>query len=385
MSIELIIFWVAGGLLVYTYVGYPLLVYVWASIDRHSYHHDNDYEPRVTILVVAYNEAANVNARLDNLLALDYPKHRVDIMFASDGSTDGTVNSASHYIEKGVRVVEFRQRRGKPAVLNDLVPQAKGHIVVLTDMRQRFEPSALRALVAPFVDTGVGAVTGELVLAGGKNESAAGEGVGFYWKYEKFIRRQESCIDSTVGVSGAIYALRRALFRPIAIDTILDDVVIPMNIVRQDYRVVYEPAARAYDNMIISANKELIRKIRTIAGNYQLLIRQPWLLNPFINRLWLQTLSHKYCRLTAPPCLLLVLLANYQLLSQSLYQGLLVLQIVFYLAAYTGHVNKSLAKRTALINVPYTFCLLNWATVMGFVRYITGRQSVTWNRGQQNQ
>jgi len=378
---EQLIFWVAAMLLVYTYAGYPLVLYWWARVRRRGYQKRGDHEPTVSILVVACNEEANVRGRLDNLLALDYPRYQVEIIIGSDGSTDGTVNRANRYIKEGVRVVEYIKRRGKPAVLNDLVPLAAGTIIVFADMRQRFHPSALRALVAPFVDRSIGGVSGELMLTDPDNRSAAGAGVGFYWKYEKFIRRHEALIDSTVGVSGAIYAIRRVLFRPIATDTIIDDVLIPMLVVRQGFRVIYEPDARASDDMKISAGKEFKRKIRTIAGNFQLLIREPWLLNPVSNRLWLQTISHKYCRLLSPLCLVLVLGSNVLLLPSPLYMPLLILQIVFYTAAFTGYLSETFARKTRLINVPYTFCLLNWATVVAFFRFLSGRQAVTWDKG----
>lgn len=385
MSTDTVVFWAAVCLLIYIYAGYPLILYIWAKLNPRSYLRNKEYEPSVSILVVAHNEAANVSERLDNLLALDYPRHRLEIILASDGSTDDTVTLARRYVPQGVSVFEFGIHRGKPAVLNELVPLAKGNIIVLADMRQRFEPTALRALVAPFVDIRIGAVTGELILTGDKNGSAAGEGVGFYWKYEKFIRRQETMIDSTVGVTGAIYAMRRSLFSPIASDTLIDDVLIPMNIVRQGYRVVYEPTARAHDRKAVSTDKEFARKVRTIAGNYQLLLRHAWLLNPFLNRLWWQTISHKYCRLLSPPCLVLALAANYRLLHLPEYQLLFVLQVIFYVAAYFGYVNEALAKTTPFISVPYTFCLLNWATVVALFRFISGRQHVTWNREPETQ
>src|SRR5262245_30230345 len=184
--------------------------------------------PSVTALVVAHNEAAAIGARLENLLALDYPRDRLEIILASDGSSDETASVGRRYEAAGVAVIAFAERRGKTPVLNDLVPKARGDIVVLADARQRFDGGAVRALVARFRDPRVGAVSGELLLG-----AAPGDGLGFYWRYEKLIRRSESRVDSTVGATGAIYAIRRELFEAIPEDTVLDDVLIPLRIARR--------------------------------------------------------------------------------------------------------------------------------------------------------
>ena len=329
---------------------------------------------------MAYNEAGRIAGRLENLLALDYPWDRVEIVLASDGSTDDTVARARAYERAGVAVIPFRIRRGKTAVLNELMPRARGEIVVLADARQRFEPGVLRALTSPFADPGVGAVSGELILTGGAKGPAVGKGVGFYWHYEKFIRRKESLVDSTIGVTGAIYALRRELFQPIPDETILDDVLIPMRIARQGYRVLFAPGARAYDPVATKAGVEFERKVRTIAGTFQLFAREPWLLNPLENRLWIQAVSHKLLRLLCPIGLASAFGANLFLLHQPAFGWLLAAQIVFYAASLGGSALRNSTKGVFLLSVPYTFCLLNWAVVVACHRFITGRQRVTWEK-----
>src|SRR5207249_2121482 len=186
---------------------------------------------------VAYNEAERIEERLRNLLSLDYPQERLEIVLASDGSTDDTVARAKAYEDAGVKVFAFETRCGKPAVLNALIPKVQGELIVLADARQRFEPKALRVLVRSFGDPQVGAASGELMLTPATKGGMISEGAGAYWRYEKFIRRHESRVDSTVGATGAIYAIRRDLFEPIPADTILDDVLIPMRIARKGYRV----------------------------------------------------------------------------------------------------------------------------------------------------
>jgi cellulose synthase/poly-beta-1,6-N-acetylglucosamine synthase-like glycosyltransferase len=335
-------------------------------------------EPPVTVVVVAYNEAHRIAGRLDNLLALDYPQDKLEIVLASDGSTDDTVERARRYEEAGVVVRVFHTRRGKAAVLNDVVPAARGEIVVLADARQQFDRGAVRALVSDFADKTVGAVSGELVMTPDSAGAAVGKGVCFYWRYEKFIRRHESRAGSTVGATGAIYAIRRALFDPIPEDTILDDVVIPLRIVRAGYRVLFEPEARAYDGASATARQEFVRKVRTIAGTFQLLAREAWVFDPFRNAVWFETISHKALRLTLPLLQAIVLIANARLAAVPVYRVLLAAQLVFYLAALAGYALRRARRPVFLLTVPYTICLLTWATIVGFMHFITRRQKATW-------
>jgi poly-beta-1,6-N-acetyl-D-glucosamine synthase len=370
------LFWLAGACLVYVYAGYPGLVWVAASLRARPLPREGNL-PSVSILVCAHNEEARIETRLQNLLALDYPRHRIEILLGSDGSTDATVARARRHRE--VTVVDFPRRRGKPAVLNDLARIAHGDVLVLGDARQRYEPGTVRALVAPLAAHDVGAVSGELMLTEQQEGGGVGRGVGFYWRYEKFIRSQESRLDSTVGATGAVYAVRRELFEPLPSDAILDDVLLPMRIVRRGYRVVFEPAARAYDSAPASSREEFTRKVRTIAGNFQLFARERWLLSPRQNRLWMQTVSHKVLRLASPLLLVLALVANAALLHVPFYRWTFAAQAVFYAAAVAGYLLRD-AHRMPLLTVPYVFCLLNYATAVAFSRFVRRQQHVTWER-----
>jgi len=336
----------------------------------------------VSVVMVAHNEATRIQRRLENLLSLDYPRERLEILLASDGSTDGTPERVRAYASRGVTVVSFEERRGKAAVLNDVVPKAQGEIVLLADARQEYEANALRALVRPLAEPQVGAVSGELMLADSVERTAVGEGEGFYWRYEKFIRRNESRVDSTVGSTGAIYAIRRDLFEPIPDTTLLDDVLIPLRIARRGYRVLFEPGARAHDQVPAKTREEFTRKVRTIAGNFQLFARERWILNPFQNRLWFQTISHKGLRLLSPVFLSAVFGSNLFLLDRPFYRCTLGIQIVFYAAALGGCALRSAWGKTKLLGVPYVFCLLNVVTVVAFLRFVTGRQQVIWQKSR---
>ena len=396
-TIAIAMFWLFAGLLVYVYVGYPLVALLRArlrprpiarAVERRCHpatipfpdRRVHPLAPRVSVVVVAYNEASSIEARIENLLALDYPSNQLEIIVGSDGSTDNTVELARRYQPFGVRVHTFNRRSGKPAVLNAVVPHATGDIVLFADARQRFEPATLRALVANFADPAVGAVSGELMLETAEGTGNAGHGAAMYWRYEKMIRSAESRADSTVGATGAIYAIRRSLFAPIPEDTLLDDVLIPLRIVQQGYRVVFEPAARAFDRTSATAAQEFGRKARTIAGTFQLFSRERWLFNPRRNRLWSATMSHKGLRLLLPVLHAGAFVANVVAASVWPYQWLLAVHVVFYTAAIAGALQRRGARRTKLFTVPYTLCLLCWADIVGFYRFATDRQPVTWER-----
>lgn len=376
----LLVFWLSLTLLIYVTILYPLAIAAWARLHSHSFRRE-PIEPSVSVVIAAYNEIDHIGRKVKDLLAIDYPADRLEIMVGSDGSTDGTLERLRNVAEQHIRIFVLPDRQGKPAVLNKLVPKARGDIVVLADARQRFDPQALRRLVQPFADPTVGAVSGELILNRETPCSTVGDGVGTYWKYEKFIRSRESQIDSTVGATGAIYAIRKTLFESIPEDTILDDVLIPLRIVRRGYRVLFEPAARVCDQPPTSARQEFRRKVRTLAGNFQLFSRERWLLSPSQNRLWWQTISHKMLRLLLPLLQVAALAANVVLTRASMiYQLALVAEIMFYAGAITGFVLQHMQKKFWPATFPYTFCLLSWATLIGFIRCVSSRQQVTWEK-----
>jgi len=373
------LFWISLALLVYVYIGYPLIAAVRARLVAQP-RRKAPIEPTVSIVVVAHNEAERIGGRIDNLLALDYPRHKIEILIGSDGSTDDTVDRARHYERFGVSVRAFQQHRGKSAVVNALVPLVRGEIVVFADARQRFEPQTVRQLVANFADPHVGAASGELIIEAGNGTAPAGHGAALYWRYEKAIRSAEGRVDSTIGATGAIYAIRRALFEPIPEDTLLDDVLIPLRVVRRGYRVVFEPEARAYDGASSTALQEFVRKTRTIAGTFQLMAREGWLLNPLQNRLWFETISHKVLRVALPMFHVSALASNIVLANSAFFGMTLALQVIFYAAAIVGFIQREAPRRMMVFSSPCAMCLLLWATIVGFYRFITHRQQVTWER-----
>lgn len=341
-----IVFWGAIAFVLYVYAGYPVLLALWARLRGGADSAgqvppaDSADLPRVSVILAARNEARRLPARIDNLLASDYPADRLEIIVASDGSTDDTVAALGPY-RRRVTVLNL-PATGKAGALNAAVMHATNPILVFADARQRFAPDAIRRLVARFSDQGIGAVSGELVLdceqtpdarqpstpcrpgqpgpASGEtaSRSTIGDGVGAYWKYEKWLRRNEATVASTVGVTGAIYAMRRWLWQPLPMDAILDDVMGPMRLVQRGYRVAFEPAARAFDQTSDDAPAELRRKVRTLAGNFQLLRYEPRLIVPVVNPVWLQFVSHKIARLLVPYALIALLASSAYLFVASL-------------------------------------------------------------------
>lgn len=370
-----VLFWLAAALLVYTWAGYPLLIALLARVWPAPPPRRADVTPSVTVIIVARNEEDEITAKLESCLALDYPPDRLDILVASDGSADGTEAIVRSFAARGVRLLSLAPQ-GKASALNAAVAAARGEVLLLTDASEELAPESARALVAALADPTVGAVSGELLLA--PPEAETNEGVSLYWRYEKLIRRSESRFDSTVGVTGALYALRRERYVPIDPRTILDDVAVPMELVLDGYRVLFEPAARAWDRGGSRPGQEYRRKTRTLAGNYQLLWLRPALLNPLRNRLLGQLLSHKVGRLLAPYALLVALAASGLLAVRSggFYALAFLAQAAFYGLAALGSLAPGRGPR--LLRLPHTFVLLHVAAATGLVAFLRGTATAGW-------
>ena len=360
-----LLFWLSFILIVYVYAGYPLLL--WAFGRRKPLRFQR-ITPSVSIIIAARNEQRNLPGKLISLRALDYRKDRLEIIVVSDGSTDGTealLSSAGEHI----RSVLLKQSVGKAEALNRGVAQATGEILVFLDARQTLEPEAVTELVSCFAASEVGAVSGELHL-----ETAEGlpspDGLGIYWKLEKFTRKLESATGSVVGVTGAIYAMRRELFEPVPPGTLLDDVLIPMQVARAGRRVIFHPGAIARDRIFSDPGKEFGRKVRTLTGNYQLLRLAPWLLsleNPLLFRL----ISHKLLRLAVPLFLLSLFFAS-AAAPGLFYKIAFLAQIGFYGIALLGQLAPH-ARRHRAVSIPYTFTMLNVAAATALYNFLGNR------------
>lgn len=361
------LFWISALIVGYVYVGYPCLLAVWARIaDRRPRRapFGADGWPSISIVIAARNEAARLPARIANLLAQDYPGRR-EIVVVSDGSTDDPRTALAPF-GSAVRLIEV-PAGGKPLALNAGVAASQGEILVFADARQQFAPGALTALVSNFSDPGVGGATGELVLDSEHAgiDTSVGEGIGLYWKYEKWMRRNESRVWSTLGATGAIYALRRRCWSPLPETTLLDDVLAPMRAVLSGCRIVFEEGAVAYDRASADAAAESRRKTRTLAGNYQILAQEPRLLVPFANPVWLQYVSHKIGRLVVPWALVGLFVATLALAPQHVFFAVvLAAQGIFYGLALSGGLFEA---RDRLARIAYTFVVMNVSAVAGLL------------------
>jgi cellulose synthase/poly-beta-1,6-N-acetylglucosamine synthase-like glycosyltransferase len=368
-----VVYWSSLAVVGYTYVGYPLLIEALARL-RSRPVRAGAAEPSVSVVLAAYNEEAHIARKLENLLSLDYPRDKLQIIVVSDGSTDRTDEIVAGFAPRGVQLLRV-PHGGKPAALNRGVDAAGGEIVLFCDARQRIAQDALRAMAPLFGDPQVGAVVGDTILE-------ARSGPGFYWAYERRIRLAEGAVDSVVGGSGAMMGVRRHLYAPLPPDVLLDDVFTPMQIVLQGYRVLYHPDVRVYDQEA-SVSGEFSRKARTLAGNYQLLRYIPDILHPAKNRIFVQYMSHKVLRLVCPFALLGLLASNGWLVATGApgwpwYALTLSGQLAAYGLALRGAVAGEGAGRMA--RVAHTFVVLNAAAVEGLRRYLRGDLSWTTAR-----
>ncbi len=296
--IALILFVILSGTALYILVGYPLLLAV-AARQWGRPHKRGNMEPSVSIIIPAFNGEHYLAGKLRSVLALDYPREKIEIVVVSDGSTDRTDEIAQEFASAGVKLLRVA-RGGKPAALNFAIPQVSGEILLLTDVRQDLERSSLRSLVRGFFDPEVGVVSGELVIRNA--QTGAQSEIGLYWRFETWVRDRLSLIDSMFGATGPFYAMRRSLAVEIPPDMLLDDVYLPLSAYFRGYRLVMEKQARAYD-IATSRETEFLRKVRTLAGNYQILMVYPSLLG-WGNRMWWHFVSYKVGRLLLPWLLL---------------------------------------------------------------------------------
>ena len=362
-----LLFWASALLIVYAYAGYPLALRLFGHampLRRAALF------PTVTIVIAARNEERNLPGKLSAIEALEYPADLLETIVVSDGSTDRTAEILLQAHQR-VRLMPLvlPVSVGKAEALNRAVTQARGEILVFLDTRQALDQVAVRELVSCFADDEVGAVSGELMLEAADG-SPSGDALGIYWRLEKLTRKLESETGSVVGVTGAIYAMRRELYQPIPPGTLLDDVLIPMQVARAGRRVVFHSGAIARDRIFAEAPKEFSRKVRTLTGNYQLLRLAPWLLSP-ANPLLFRLISHKLLRLVVP-FLLLAMLAGSAVSPGPFFRLCFTAQIFFYLAALVGLLAPA-ARRLKAVSIAYTFTMLNVAAAKAFYNFLGGR------------
>jgi poly-beta-1,6-N-acetyl-D-glucosamine synthase len=369
-------FWASVAIIAFTYAGYPAWLWLRRRLVPRPVRTGSVQLP-VSIVMVVRNEEGVLEAKLQNLKGLDYPEEQTQIVVVSDGSTDRTEGILrAHAGDPRVHAVMNQLARGKASGLNDALLVAHGDIVVFTDARQMIERSALRVLMENFADPEVGCVSGELML-GDPTSGEHGSGMGLYWRVEKLVRELESASSSVVGATGAFYGARRDLLGPIPAETLLDDVYIPMQVVRAGKRVVFEPKARAWDLPDQGTEREFSRKVRTLSGNYQLLQLQPWLLTRE-NPIRFEFVSHKILRLIVPFALVAALVAC-AAIPQPFYRGAFILQVMFYALSLIGMAGIKVGPVARAADAAFTFVVLNSAAMVAFANFVTGRRAA-WTR-----
>ncbi len=369
-------FWIGLLFVAYTYVGYPVAVWLLARARGPEPMVPEGFAdwPAVTVVIAVHNEQARVLKKIENLRNIDYPSDLLRYIFVSDGSTDSTADLLR--AQPDVRVISYAQRQGKPHALNVALREVTTPVVVFADVRQHIDRQALRRLVARLMQPGVGAVSGELVHVQPGTQSAAS--IGLYWTYEKWIRKSESRVASTVGATGALYAMRSFDYTPLAPDTILDDFEQPMLVARSGQRVVFEPGAVILDELQANMSGERKRKVRTLTGNFQSFAHHPWMFLPWRNPLWLQFLSHKVFRLLVPYALVLTLLSS-AFLPAPWAASLLTAQLLFYALAVLGYRMAAL-KRLRLVSFAGVFVEMNWAAVVALFNWLAGGVHARWEK-----
>ena len=388
------IFWLAAALVGYSYLGYPAWLWLrsrWSPrpVRRSSSQGSGQSSspssavPAVTAVMVVRNEEAVIARKLENLLMLDYPQAKLDLVVVSDGSSDRTPAILADYardsrVRTRLRTLIKPASEGKAAGLNDAIQLATGDVLLFTDARQQIESNALRLLIENFADPDVGAASGELML-GDPTSGETGKGMGLYWRVEKKIRELESASGSVVGATGAIYCARRTLLDGSLLpeSTILDDVLLPMQIVRKGSRVIFDARARAWDSPDLGESREFSRKVRTLSGNYQLLQLAPWLLSSQ-NAIRFEFITHKLSRLAVPFALLALLIASI-FLPQPFYRAALGAQLAFYALSLAALAGVKIGPLSRIADPARTFVVLNSAAMVAFINFVTGRKAI-WVR-----
>ena len=380
------IFWIAAALVGYSYLGYPAWLWLrsrWSPRPVRRSSGQSSALPAVTAVMVVRNEETVIARKLDNLLTLDYPQENLDLVVVSDGSSDRTPAILADYardsrVRTRLRTLIKPASEGKAAGLNDAIKLATGDVLLFTDARQQIESGALRLLIENFADPDVGAASGELML-GDPTSGETGEGMGLYWRMEKKIRELESASGSVAGATGAIYCARRRLLdsSPLPEGTILDDVLLPMQIVRKGSRVIFDSRARAWDSPDLGEGREFSRKVRTLSGNYQLLQLAPWLLSSQ-NAIRFEFITHKLSRLVVPFALLALLIAS-MFLPQPFYRAALGAQLAFYALSLAALAGVKIGPLSRIADPARTFVVLNSAAMVAFINFVTGRKAI-WVR-----
>jgi len=372
-----VVFWTSAAALFYTYAGYPLLIALVGAVRPRKVRR-GEIKPTVSIIITAYNEERDLTAKLENTLALDYPRDLLEIIVASDCSTDRTDKIAEEFALRGVRLHRQSERLGKTAAQNAVVQQARGEIILFSDATSLYEPDVLRAIVPNFADDEVGCVAGRLIYVDG-SDSHVGRGARSYWCYETFLKRHESRAGSLIGASGCLYAVRKSAYVPLNHEA-CSDFIIATKMVEQDLRAVYEPNAVCSEQTNRQNDKELKMRVRIIAQTFTDLWRHRSMLNPFRGGFYsLQLLSHKVMRYLVPFFLMGLFIASAVLASGALsYRIMFAAQLACYACPALAWMLDRVGIRSRLLAFPQYFILANLASLIACYQFLRGERYARW-------
>jgi len=389
-----LIFWLLLFILFYTYIGYGLILYIILKIRKLLFSEekpepDNLFEPNVCLFVTAYNEKDYVKQKVENSFSLNYPKNKIQYLWITDGSDDGTPDILSKY--PSLEIHHLPERRGKMHAMNRGVKFVKAPVIIFSDTNTILGRNSIREIVAKFRNEKTGCVAGEKRIIEKDADVAAGAGEGIYWKLESWVKRMDAELNSAVGAVGELFAIRTELFEDVETDTILDDFMISLRIAQKGYNIAYTPNAYAEETASLNVGEELKRKIRIAAGGIQSLFRLKSLLNPFRYG-WFswQYFSHKVLRWTlSPVSCFLIFPVNFIIVWQQngwqnlhFYTVVFYLQVLFYLLAAVGWYLENKKLNFKLLFVPYYFLFINYASIKGILRYFKGKQSAAWEKSK---
>lgn len=381
MSFEIlfiVVFWGAVFALVYTYAGYPLLLFFVSAVRSKSIAKKPGYRPSVTVIITAYNEERDLKSKIENTLSLKYDRNLLEIIVASDCSTDRTDEIVRSFAGDGVILLRQKERLGKTAAQNVAVELAKGDIILFSDATTLYEADVLNVIVPNFADSTVGCVAGKLIYVDPRN-SGVGKGAQSYWGYETFLKTHESRACSLIGASGCLYAVRRSAYVPLYNEA-CSDFIIATKMMEQGLRAVYEPAALCWEETNDEAAKELRMRVRVITQTYTDLWRHRHMMNPLRSGFYaVELISHKVLRYLVPVCMILLFISSSVLATSSLFFKLLLVgQVMFYLIATLGWFGHKVGVKSRVIAFPHYFVLANWAALVAFYKFLRGERYARW-------
>jgi cellulose synthase/poly-beta-1,6-N-acetylglucosamine synthase-like glycosyltransferase len=393
MNIFALLFWLSVLFILYVYLGYPLTLTLLARLRRKPLEYPS-YLPKVTLLIAAYNEQDVIASKLENTFALDYPRENLQIIVAADGSDDQTAEIVKSFEPRGVELSYQPERRGKMAAINRAMPQVRNEIVLFSDANNLYNRDTLRELVKPFLDPKVGAVSGSKNIIGSGDPLTKADSL--YWRYESYIKIQETRLGSCTGVSGEILAVRYNLYESPPDRVINDDFFIALGILRKGYRLIYTPNARSLERSSLTEEDESLRRSRIVAGRYQAMLMSAQLLpwqKPLL--VW-QIISHKFMRPLVPLAMIVAFLVNLVMLFAPSASSdnavlalswpydliLLLLQVAFYALAWFGNVLKGRGVFGKLLYIPAFLVNSNFSAVHGLISFLAGRQTTLWQRAR---